>query len=149
MQTVSTKKYMAIVDKAQPRHRIANAVAHLALGIGHGALDEGSTYTTFKDKEGNMQGNRVKKSCGDEACKEVVVPCGDFALKTEGVLSGGPSDEVVGHVLEGGEVGRRIVGSNAAFVVAEDHVHHPVEAVLHCPMAADDRPERKPATPKR
>ena len=29
-------------------------MAHLALGIGHGALDEGSTYTTFKDKEGNM-----------------------------------------------------------------------------------------------
>jgi len=54
MEIISAKKYVAIVDKAQSRHRIANALAHLALGIGHGALDQGSTYTTFKDKEGNM-----------------------------------------------------------------------------------------------
>jgi hypothetical protein len=53
MQHPSTKRYVAIVDKAQPRHRIANAVAHLALGIGHCGLDEGSTYTSFKDKAGN------------------------------------------------------------------------------------------------
>jgi hypothetical protein len=51
---MSTKKYVAIVDKAQPRHRIANAIAHLALGFGHGAFDDGSQYTTFKDKAGNM-----------------------------------------------------------------------------------------------
>jgi hypothetical protein len=29
------------------------------------------------------QGNRVKKSCGDEACKELVVPSSDLALKAE------------------------------------------------------------------
>jgi len=29
------------------------------------------------------QGNRVKESCGDEACEEVVVPCCDLAFKAE------------------------------------------------------------------
>jgi len=33
---------------------------------------------------GNVtQGNRVKESCGDEACKELVVPSNDLALETE------------------------------------------------------------------
>ena len=44
------------------------------------------------------QGNRVKESCGDEACEEVVVPCSNFALEAERVLTGGSSDQVVGHV---------------------------------------------------
>jgi hypothetical protein len=35
-----------------------------------------------------VQGNRVKKSCGDEACEEVIVPGGDFALEAEGILTG-------------------------------------------------------------
>jgi hypothetical protein len=35
------------------------------------------------------QGNRVKELCGDEACEEVVVPGGGFALEAEGVLAGG------------------------------------------------------------
>ena len=29
------------------------------------------------------QGNRVKKSCGDETCEELVVPSGDLALEAE------------------------------------------------------------------
>ena len=29
------------------------------------------------------QGNRVKESCGEEACEEVVVPGGGFAPKAE------------------------------------------------------------------
>jgi hypothetical protein len=33
------------------------------------------------------QGNRVKGSCGDEACEEVVVPSGDFAPEAQGVLA--------------------------------------------------------------
>jgi hypothetical protein len=28
-----------------------------------------------------QQGNRVKKSCGNKACQEIVVPGGDFAPK--------------------------------------------------------------------
>jgi hypothetical protein len=83
----------------------------------------------------------VKDSCGEEACGEVVVPSCGFAFEAERVFAGGFSDQVVGHVLEGGEVGGRLIGADAAFVVAEDHVHHPVEAVLDRPVAADDGAE--------
>ena len=72
------------------------------------------------------QGNRVKKSCGDEACEKVVVPCGDLSFKSHAVLAGSFSDQVVGDVLYGGEIGRRVIRPDTAFVVAEDHVHHPV-----------------------
>ena len=72
------------------------------------------------------QGNRVNKSCCDKACEEVVVPSGDFSFEAQAVLSGGPSDQVVGHVFYGGEVGGSVIGADAAFVVAEDHVHDPV-----------------------
>ena len=41
---------------------------------------------------GYTQGNRVKKLCGDEACKEVVIPGGDFAAESEGILSPGSPD---------------------------------------------------------
>src|SRR5438105_3028897 len=88
-----------------------------------------------------QQGNRVKASGGEKACEEVVIPSGDLALEAEGVLARGVSDEVVGHVLYGGEVGRGVIGADAALVVAEDHVHHPVETVLDRPVAADDRPQ--------
>ena len=30
-----------------------------------------------------MQGNRVKKSCCDETCEEVIVPCSNLALEAE------------------------------------------------------------------
>lgn len=42
----------------------------------------------------------------------------------------------MGHVFEGGEIGGSMIGADAAFVVAEDHVHYPVQAVLHRPVAA-------------
>jgi len=38
------------------------------------------------------QGNRVKKLCSDEACEEVVIPSGDFAAESEGILSPGSPD---------------------------------------------------------
>ena len=57
------------------------------------------------------------------------------------ILAGSPSHQVVRHVFDGGEVGGSVFGSDAAFVVAEDHVHDPVQAVLDRPMAADDRPD--------
>jgi hypothetical protein len=38
------------------------------------------------------QGNRVKKLCSDEACEEVVIPGGDFAAESEGILSPGSPD---------------------------------------------------------
>jgi hypothetical protein len=38
------------------------------------------------------QGNRVKKLCGDKACEEVVIPGGDVAAESEGILSPGSPD---------------------------------------------------------
>ena len=45
-------------------------------------------------------------------------------------------------MLDGGEVGGGMSGADAAFVIAEDHVHDPVETVFHRPMAAHDGSER-------
>ena len=46
----------------------------------------------------------------------------------------------MGHVPQGCEVGRCVLGSDAAFVVAEDHVHDPMQAVFHGPVITDHRP---------
>lgn len=72
------------------------------------------------------QGNRVKNSYRDEACEEVAIPCGDFAFETETVFAGRFSDQIEGHVPERGEIGGGVIGADTAFVVAEDHIHHPV-----------------------
>jgi hypothetical protein len=44
-------------------------------------------------------------------------------------------------MLDGGEIGGRVIGADAAFVVAEIHIHNPVKAILNHPMASDSRPE--------
>ena len=41
-------------------------------------------------------------------------------------------------MLERGEVGGRVILADTAFVVAEDHIQHPMQAVLHGPVAAND-----------
>ena len=84
----------------------------------------------------------MKESCGDEACKEVIIPSGDLAAEAQGVLAGSLSDEVLGEVFDSGEIGRSVIGADAAFIVAEDHVHDPMQAVLDCPMTADDGSEK-------
>ncbi len=75
-------------------------------------------------------------SC-NKACEVFVIPCGDLSLETEGVLSLCLLHQVEGDVLDGGEVGWCVVVSQAALVVAKDHVHDPVQAVLHRPVVAD------------
>src|SRR5260370_39491170 len=87
------------------------------------------------------QGNRVKNSCCDEACEEVVIPSGDFAAEAEGILAWGSSDQVGGHMLDGGEVGGCVIGADAAFVVAGSQVHDPLKAVLCHPIGSDIPPE--------
>src|SRR5450631_1986909 len=88
------------------------------------------------------QGNRVKESSfRDEACEEVVVPCGGFALQAHGAFCGGISHEVARYVFYRGEVGGSVILTDAAFVVAENHVHHPMEAILYRPMIADEWPK--------
>ena len=44
----------------------------------------------------------------------------------------------MGHVFQGGEIGWRVIGAEAALIVAEHHVHPPIQAVFDGPMAADD-----------
>src|ERR1035437_10031572 len=72
------------------------------------------------------QANRVKNSSCDETCEEVVVPSGDFAFESEAIFAGDFSDQIGGHVSQRGEIGGGVVDAGRAFVVAEDHVHHPV-----------------------
>jgi hypothetical protein len=51
----------------------------------------------------------------------------------------GSADQIAGHVLDCRDVCRGVFGAHATFGVAEDHVHHPVQAVLDGPMIADHR----------
>src|SRR3954451_7062345 len=51
------------------------------------------------------------------------------------------TEQVLRHVLDGGEIGRSVFGANPALVIAEEHVHDPMQAVLDRPMAAHDRSE--------
>ena len=52
----------------------------------------------------------MKKLCSDEACEEVIIPSGDFAAEAQGIFTGGSSDQVEGHVLDGDEVGWSVIG---------------------------------------
>src|SRR5271165_4882406 len=72
-------------------------------------------------------GNRVNGSCGDEAFEEVVVPRGDLAPEAQGMLAGSLSDQVVGHVFYGGEIGGRMLGSDPARPCCIDQ---PVDEVI-------------------
>ena len=81
-------------------------------------------------------------SC-DKACKKVVVPCGDLAFDAQAVFAGRGSQQVARHMLDGGKVSGRISFADAAFIVAEDHVHDPVQPVLNAPMASDGLRQRR------
>ena len=56
-------------------------------------------------------------------------------------MPGAPADQIVSHVLEGREIGGSVISADAAFVVAKNHVHNPMQAVFHTPMPPHDRPE--------
>jgi hypothetical protein len=45
-------------------------------------------------------------------------------------------------LLEGGEVGRGVVGTESALIAAENHVHDPMEAVLDRLVATDRWPHQ-------
>src|SRR5260221_11384513 len=82
------------------------------------------------------------KSYGDEAGEIFVVPACGFAAEADGILARGLSGEIISDMAAGCEIGWRVVGSDAAFVVAKDHVHDPVQGVLDGPMRPDHRAER-------
>jgi hypothetical protein len=64
----------------------------------------------------------VKKLCSDEGCEEIIIPSGGFAAEAQGIFTGGSSDQVEGHVLDGDEVGWSVIGADTAFIVAEHHI---------------------------
>ena len=86
-----------------------------------------------------LQGNRLNGSCGDVGGEGVFIPCDDFAAHAQRILAFSRSEHVEGDVLDDGEVEGGVISSHTAFVVAEDHVEHPVEAVFDHPVAADHR----------
>src|SRR5271157_4924930 len=88
----------------------------------------------YKGRAG--QGNRLNDSCGDVGGEGVFVPCGDFASHAQRILVFASSEHIEGDVLDDGEVEGGVVGTHAAFVVAEDHVEDPVETVFDHPMTA-------------
>jgi hypothetical protein len=47
----------------------------------------------------------VKKSSGDQAYEELIVPGSNFAREGQGIFAGSPADQIVSHVLEGREIG--------------------------------------------
>ena len=83
----------------------------------------------------------MKGLSGDEAGEKFVIPSGDFTLESKADLAGRSSDRVEGDVLDGGEIGRGVLGADTAFVIAEDHVHNPMQAVLDRPMSTDNWPD--------
>ena len=60
----------------------------------------------------------------------------------DGILARGLAGEIVGEVAAGCEIGWRVVGHDAAFFVAKDHVHDPAQGVLDGPVGADHRADR-------
>src|SRR3954469_23321889 len=88
----------------------------------------------------SAQGNRANRLCCNAAGEVVVVPCGDLSPEAEGVLAGGCARQVQRHVVDGGEVGWGVVGSDAASVITEDHVHDPMQAVASRPEEFHLRP---------
>lgn len=72
----------------------------------------------------------MKASSGDETCEEVIVPCDDFASRSKRIAGVGQSQEIGRDVLDGGEIGGSVVGSDAAFVITEHHIQNPVQAVF-------------------
>jgi hypothetical protein len=67
---------------------------------------------------------------------------GSLAFEPQGGLAGSQSDQVLRHVLDSAQVGREVIGSHAAFVVAEHHVQGSAQTVLDRPVAAYDRRQR-------
>ena len=76
---VVSRRDMTIDDLQQELGRQGVGVGRSP--IGRFLLARGPTLK--KTPHATEQGNRVKKSCGDEACEEVVVPCSNLALEAK------------------------------------------------------------------
>ena len=68
----------------------------------------------------------MKLSSCDETCEVFIVPTGGFAFEAHGMFDRRRPIEVVGRVPQRREVGRGVLGPDAASIIAEHHVHDPV-----------------------
>ena len=64
----------------------------------------------------------MKGLSSEEACEEIVVPGRAPPPEAQRVLAGRHLDKIVSQVLEGGEVGGSVIGSDTALIVVEVHV---------------------------
>jgi hypothetical protein len=99
-----------------------------AASMGMGLLQVAARLSTIAPAC-SCQGNRVKQSCGDETCEELIVPCGHFAFEAEAVFAGSFSDEVEGDVLDG-EIGGCVIGSEAATLWTDRCIFEAVAVLL-------------------
>jgi hypothetical protein len=134
----------ALIPSLVPKEHIANAIALASSAYQTATIAGpavGGLLYAFGPEVvfGATQGNRLKLSSSDEACEIFVVPSGGFASQADGILSRRLAVKVVGDVSASREIGRGVGGSDATFVVAEDHVHDPVQRVLDGPVRADHR----------
>jgi putative transposase len=102
----------------------------------HSSLDARTPDRAYLD---HLQGNRLNRLCNEQSDEVAVVPCGGLAIGLDRQLALSRPDEVLRHVPNCGEVGGRVAVADPAFIVAEDHVHDPVQAVLNAPVVADGR----------
>jgi hypothetical protein len=65
-----------------------------------------------------VQANRVNESRNDEACEEFVIRRGDFSSNPKRIFARRSTEQVAGHAFDGGEIGRRMIGSDPALVMA-------------------------------
>ncbi|MER8772979.1 hypothetical protein NKH63_30525 [Mesorhizobium sp. M0960] len=79
----------------------------------------------------------MSRNSRDEADEELLVPSSLQSFVGHGKLGAVAAQQIVSDVSDGGEIGRSMVCSHPAFIVAEDAIHQPMQA-FRPPMAAHD-----------
>src|SRR6476659_1030867 len=86
-------------------------------------------------------GESGERLCNEHLDEKAIVPSCGLATLTERLFTWRTADQVVCNVADNREVGRSIVGSHPALVIAEGHVHDPVKSILDAPVIANSRPD--------
>ena len=60
--------------------------------------------------------------------------------QAHGIFAGSCPEQIQGHMFDGGEVSRSVIGADSAFVVPQYHVHDPMQRILDGPVIADNAP---------
>jgi hypothetical protein len=88
-----------------------------------------------------QSGESGERLCNEHLDEKAIVPSCGLATLTERLFTWRTADQVVCNVADNREVGRSIVGSHPALVIAEGHVHDPVKSILDAPVIANSRPD--------